>query len=370
MTASTAGSSATVPSARAKSSAEAAAIRSTGLPTAASGGQARAQRARGVGVAQRLDAQAGGRARVGAEDARAAGVGEDRDAVAARGAAGAASSAATSKSSPSVSARMTPAWRKSASTVTSEAASSAPVCEPAARAPAAERPDLTARIGLRARDPRGRSGRSGAGSRTTRGRAGSRRCPGPAPSSAGGRCPRGRPCCPSTRTTTARGRGARPRSMTAIPSAPLWDTKPIRPGRRRGRGEGRVQPTSGAVLRTPRQLGPTSRMPGGAADASSSRWRRAPSAPASAKPAESTTSARTPLRRALARDVEHGPRGTAMTARSTGPGDVEHRAVQRPAGERAAAPVDEVQRRRRSRPSRRLRRRSPRRSCRGGPTRR
>ncbi len=59
-----------------------------------------------------------------------------------------ASSLATSNSSLSVSVRITPAWRNSASTVTSEAASSAPVCELVARAPATERPDLTATIGL------------------------------------------------------------------------------------------------------------------------------------------------------------------------------------------------------------------------------
>ncbi len=44
--------------------------------------------------------------------------------------------------------RMTPAWRKSASTVTSEAATSAPVCDAVASAPARERPLLTATIGL------------------------------------------------------------------------------------------------------------------------------------------------------------------------------------------------------------------------------
>ena len=42
---------------------------------------------------------------------------------------------------------MTPAWRKSASTTVSLSAS-APVCDDAARAPARERPALTATIGL------------------------------------------------------------------------------------------------------------------------------------------------------------------------------------------------------------------------------
>ncbi len=60
----------------------------------------------------------------------------------------AASRAPTSNSSCIVSVRITPAWPKSASTVTSEADSSAPVCEALARAPAGERPLLTATIGL------------------------------------------------------------------------------------------------------------------------------------------------------------------------------------------------------------------------------
>ena len=44
--------------------------------------------------------------------------------------------------------RITPAWSKSASTVTSDAASSAPVWDSVARAPAAERPLLTTTIGF------------------------------------------------------------------------------------------------------------------------------------------------------------------------------------------------------------------------------
>jgi len=55
---------------------------------------------------------------------------------------------ATSKSSARVSVRITPAWWNRASTVTSEAASRAPVCEEVALAPAAERPLLTASTGL------------------------------------------------------------------------------------------------------------------------------------------------------------------------------------------------------------------------------
>ena len=65
-----------------------------------------------------------------------------------RGTGCAESSVATSISSSSVRARITPAWRKSASTATSEPASAA-VCEPAARLPARVLPPFSARIGLR-----------------------------------------------------------------------------------------------------------------------------------------------------------------------------------------------------------------------------
>ena len=56
-------------------------------------------------------------------------------------------SEATSNISSSVSARITPAWRKRASVPTSLAARAA-VCEPAALLPAEVRPLLTARIGF------------------------------------------------------------------------------------------------------------------------------------------------------------------------------------------------------------------------------
>ena len=55
---------------------------------------------------------------------------------------------ATSSISARLSVRITPACRKRASTVTSEAASIAPVWELVARAPAAERPLFTTTIGF------------------------------------------------------------------------------------------------------------------------------------------------------------------------------------------------------------------------------
>ena len=61
---------------------------------------------------------------------------------------------ATSTSSSSEAARITPAWRKSASTAVSDPASAA-VCELAARCPVAVVPLLSARIGFVRRDTAG-----------------------------------------------------------------------------------------------------------------------------------------------------------------------------------------------------------------------
>ena len=73
-----------------------------------------------------------------------------------------ASSEATSSISARLSVRITPACWKRASTVTSEAASIAPVCEAVPRWPAVERPLFTTTIGYPA-DPRRHAGRSAAG---------------------------------------------------------------------------------------------------------------------------------------------------------------------------------------------------------------
>ena len=64
-----------------------------------------------------------------------------------RGSGWRASTSATSKSSSVLSTRMTPVWRNSASTTSSELARAA-VCEAAPRVPGALRPLLTATIGL------------------------------------------------------------------------------------------------------------------------------------------------------------------------------------------------------------------------------
>ena len=130
---------------------------STGLSTLASGDRSSesAERVSRRGRAGRARPPRRHRRR----GSRAAGVREHRDA-ASLGSGWLASSAATSTSSSSESARMTPAWWKSASTATSEPASAA-VCELAALWPVAVVPLLSARIGFvratrRARRPKRR----------------------------------------------------------------------------------------------------------------------------------------------------------------------------------------------------------------------
>ena len=112
--------------------------------------------------------------------------------------------------------------------------------EPAARAPASERPALTATIGLRL--PTRRAIRANLRGFPNDSRYSSttsvRDRP---PSTAAGRCRRCPPCSRPRRTTTARGR-ARGCSITAIPTPPLWDMKPSEPSAG-GRGpERRVEP--------------------------------------------------------------------------------------------------------------------------------
>ena len=73
----------------------------------------------------------------------------------------------------------------------------------------------------------------------------------------------------------------------------------------------------GSVFSTPRQLGPTMRMPCWRARRTSSAWRRPPPASTSLKPAVRITTARTPAVAASAITDGTSAAGTAMTARST-----------------------------------------------------
>ena len=76
----------------------------------------------------------------------------------------------------------------------------------------------------------------------------------------------------------------------------------------------------GPATAIPRQFGPISRAPCERTSASSRSCRSAPSLPTSAKPAEMTTSARTPLRSASSAAASTCSPGTEITARSTGSG--------------------------------------------------
>ena len=85
------------------------------------------------------------------------------------------------------------------------------------------------------------------------------------------------------------------RSISARPSAPLWVAKPTPP--RGGVAGAKVtfSRACSAVLRIPRQFGPTRRIPAALQTSTSRSWSSAPSGPVSAKPAEITTSAGTRL---------------------------------------------------------------------------
>ncbi len=109
-------------------------------------------------------------------------------------------------------------------------------------------------------------------------------------------------------------------AMTATPRAPLWEHIAARPG---GGGAGAkvaLRRTRGSVAAIPRQLGPTMRMPCSRAVATTSSWRRLPSSPLSANPAETMTRPFTPMRPHDATISWTCEAGTAMTARSTASG--------------------------------------------------
>ena len=109
-------------------------------------------------------------------------------------------------------------------------------------------------------------------------------------------------------------------SSSAIPKPPLWESIPTLP--RGGMSEAKVALSiaSGAVLITPRQFGPTRRMPLARQISISSRCARAPCSPTSANPAVRTTSARTPSS-PQARATSRTPSiGSATIASSTGSG--------------------------------------------------
>ena len=109
-------------------------------------------------------------------------------------------------------------------------------------------------------------------------------------------------------------------ASTAIPSAPDWANRPRCPcGGSVGASEA-LSRTAGSLLISPKELGPTTRMPALRARRSSSACRRAPSRPSSAKPEDTTSRALTPASAHSSTTSSTAWAGTAMMARSTFPG--------------------------------------------------
>ena len=153
------------------------------------------------------------------------------------------------------------------------------------------------------------------GSRTTPGTAGSRRCARRPPSTAGSRCSTDRPCRPATRTRTGRPSARRP--GRAPRSQALRSVRRTPPGRAvAARGQRGVEAT--AVFSTPRQLGPTIRMPADRQTASSSRC-RAHRAPHFRKAGRQYHERADAVARTVVRDSTTCAAGTAITASSRPP---------------------------------------------------
>jgi hypothetical protein len=193
------------------------------------------------------------------------------------------------------------------------------VCDEVARAPAAERPLLTARIGFffairgatRA-NLRGLPNDSRYRSATF------------VPGSCSQYCRKSLPERSAwfpTETNDERPSPRRPAaSMIAIPRPPLCDRKPTGPGTARCGANVAFRRTCSSVLSTPKQFGPMIRMPASRHTATSSRWRASPSSPTSRNPAEITSSERTPfVAHSRATSITYSA-GTTTTARSISAG--------------------------------------------------
>src|SRR5579859_2235632 len=109
----------------------------------------------------------------------------------------------------------------------------------------------------------------------------------------------------------------------AMPSAPLCDIRPTPPGGGRLVAKVALRRTPGAALMTPRQLGPTSRMPDSRQTATSCRCHCRPSSPTSANPDDTTTSDLTPAAAHSRATSTTSAAGTAMTAISAGVGSAD-----------------------------------------------
>ena len=144
---------------------------------------------------------------------------------------------------------------------------------------------------------RGRCGRSCGGCRTTRGRAARPRCGRRPPSTAAGRWPTRRPCCRWPRTTRRRGRASPSGRGWPPPIVPDCDSTPTGPRRGSGVGEGGVQAHAGVGVDHAHAVGPEQAHAEAAGRSRSAALDSAGAlGPASAKPAEMTTTALTRFR--------------------------------------------------------------------------
>ena len=112
--------------------------------------------------------------------------------------------------------------------------------------------------------------------------------------------------------------------MTAMPRAPLWERNATRPAGGHVVANVPFRRMSGSVFTTPMQFGPISRIPEARHTSRSSCWSDDPSGPVSANPDEITTSPRTPLLAALARDGDHGVGGDRDERHVDVAGHVQH----------------------------------------------
>src|SRR5690606_12117461 len=112
-------------------------------------------------------------------------------------------------------------------------------------------------------------------------------------------------------------------SSTAMPTAPDCEATASPPARGGSGAKLASSLTFGSVLMTPRQFGPTSRIPAERAIRTSSAWLACPAAPVSENPAVSTTAARVPAWVASLSTPATWSAGTAITTSSAGPGNSE-----------------------------------------------
>ena len=106
--------------------------------------------------------------------------------------------------------------------------------------------------------------------------------------------------------------------MIATPRAPLCEHRATEPAGGIWGAKEALSLTRGSVCITPRQLGPTMRMPWWRTRSSSSRCSLAPAAPVSAKPAEIRMMARAPAAAQLSTTAAATRAGTATMPRSMG----------------------------------------------------